>query len=89
MAPGKLKELKEHRGFVEERSHSTYCFSVGCSNFVCEEKNDTICMCIDYHQLNKVMIKNDYAVPCTHYLFDELSGASVFYKTTCGWVTII
>ncbi|KAG8480814.1 hypothetical protein CXB51_025559 [Gossypium anomalum] len=37
-------------------------------------------MCIDYHQLNKVTIKNKYSLPRIDDLFDQLKGASVFSK---------
>ncbi|XP_019248700.1 PREDICTED: uncharacterized protein LOC109227966 [Nicotiana attenuata] len=38
-------------------------------------------MCIDYRQLNKVMIKNKYPLPRIDDLFDQLQGAKVFSKT--------
>lgn len=45
------------------------------------KKNDgSTRMCIDYHQLNKVMIKNKYPLPRIEDLFDQLSGASIFSK---------
>ena len=37
-------------------------------------------MCIDYGQLNKVTIKNKYPLPQIDNLFDQLQGASYFYK---------
>ena len=37
-------------------------------------------MCIDYHQLIKVNIKNKYHIPQIDYLFDQLRGASYFSK---------
>ncbi|KAA3483847.1 DNA/RNA polymerases superfamily protein [Gossypium australe] len=37
-------------------------------------------MCIDYRQLNKLMIKNRYPLPRIDDLFDQLRGASVFSK---------
>ena len=37
-------------------------------------------MCIDYRQLNKLMIKNKYPLPRIDDLFDQLKGASVFSK---------
>ncbi|KAH0670582.1 hypothetical protein KY290_025996 [Solanum tuberosum] len=37
-------------------------------------------MCIDYRQLNKVTIKNKYPLPRIDDFFDQLQGASCFYK---------
>ncbi|KAG8492234.1 hypothetical protein CXB51_009908 [Gossypium anomalum] len=37
-------------------------------------------MCIDYHQLNKVTVKNKYPLPRIDDLFDQLKGATVFSK---------
>ena len=37
-------------------------------------------LCIDYQQLNKIMIKNKYSLPKIDYLFDQLQRASVFFK---------
>ena len=37
-------------------------------------------MCIDYHELNKVTIKNKYPLPRINDLFDQLRGATVFSK---------
>lgn len=37
-------------------------------------------MCIDYRNLNKVMVKNHYPIPCIDDLFDQLQGPAVFSK---------
>eukprot|EP00253_Pinus_taeda_P015024 PITA_15024 len=37
-------------------------------------------MCIDYHQLNKLTIKNKYMLPQIDELFDQVKGAMVFSK---------
>jgi hypothetical protein len=37
-------------------------------------------MCIDYHSLNEVIIKNKYPLPRIDDLFDQLKGACVFSK---------
>jgi hypothetical protein len=37
-------------------------------------------MCIDYHSLNKVTIKNKYLLPRIDDLFDQIKGACVFSK---------
>jgi hypothetical protein len=35
-------------------------------------------MCVDYHSLNEVTIKNKYPLPWIEDLFDQMKGASVF-----------
>jgi hypothetical protein len=37
-------------------------------------------MCVDYHSLNEVTIKNKYPLPRIEDLFDQMKGASVFSK---------
>jgi hypothetical protein len=37
-------------------------------------------LCIEYHQLNKATIKNQYMLPRTYDLFDQMKGATVFSK---------
>jgi hypothetical protein len=37
-------------------------------------------MCVDYHPLNEVTIKNKYPLPHINILFDQLAGAKVFSK---------
>ena len=37
-------------------------------------------MCVDYHALNEVTIKNKYPLPRIEDLFDQLKGACVFSK---------
>ena len=37
-------------------------------------------MCIDYRQINKVIVKNKYLWPRIEDLFDQLKAASIFSK---------
>lgn len=37
-------------------------------------------MCIDYHQLNKLTIKNKYSLLRIDKLFDQVKGATIFSK---------
>jgi hypothetical protein len=80
MAPSGLKELKEqvqellHKGFICPSS-SPWGAPV---LFV---KNDwSVRMCIDYHKLNKVTIKNRYPLPRIDNLLDQLQGTRMFSK---------
>ena len=45
-----------------------------------KKKDGTFRLCIDYHQLNKVTVKNKYSLPWIDDLFDQLKGARVFSK---------
>nr|GFD22062.1 retrotransposon protein, putative, Ty3-gypsy subclass [Tanacetum cinerariifolium] len=43
-------------------------------------KDESFRMCIDYHELNKLMMKNYYPLPRIDDLFDQLQGSSVYSK---------
>ena len=45
-----------------------------------KKKGKTLRLCIDYRQLNRVMIQNQYILPRTDDLFDQLRGARVYFK---------
>ena len=45
-----------------------------------KKKNKTLRLCIDYRQLNRVIIKNRYPLPRIDDLFDQLKGVWVYSK---------
>jgi hypothetical protein len=45
-----------------------------------EKKEKSLRMCVDYHSLNEVTIKNKYPLPRIDDLFDQLKGAKYFSK---------
>ena len=45
-----------------------------------KKKDKTLRLCIDYRQLNRVTIKNQYPLPRIDDLFDQLRGARVYSK---------
>ena len=56
-------------------------FPLGEHRFLFVQKKDgMIRMCIDYHQLNKMTIKNGYPLPRIGDLFDHVGGAKIFLK---------
>ena len=81
MAPTELKELKSQlkelldKGFIRP-SVSPW----GAPVLFVKKKYDTLQMCIDYRQINKVTVKNKYPLPRIEDLFDQLKGAGAFSK---------
>ena len=50
----------------------------GALSLFVKKKDWSLGVCIDYRKLNKVTIKNNYALPRIDELFDQLQGASYF-----------
>ena len=81
MAPTELKELKSQlqelldKGFIRP-SVSPW----GAPVLFVKKKDGTLRMCIDYRQINKVIVKNKYPLPRIEDLFNQLKGAGVFSK---------
>ena len=53
---------------------------MGSSSSLREKKNESLQLCIDYRQLNKVIIRNQYPLPRIDELFDQLQGSRVYSK---------
>ena len=76
MAPVKLQEFKVQlqelldKGFIRP-STSPW----GTLVLFTKKKDKTIQLCIDYRQLNRVTVKNQYPLPKIDDLFDQLKGA--------------
>ena len=81
MEPTELKELKSplqellDKGFIQPRV-SPWSAPV----LFVKKKDGTLWMCIDYRQINKVIVKNKYPLPRIEDLFYQLQGAGVFSK---------
>nr|GEX44331.1 reverse transcriptase domain-containing protein [Tanacetum cinerariifolium] len=45
-----------------------------------KKKDGSFRMCIDYHELNNLTVKNRYPLPRINDLFDQLQGSSVYSK---------
>lgn len=45
-----------------------------------KKKDDTMRLCIDYRELNKVTVHNQCPLPCIDDLFNQLMGAKYFSK---------
>nr|GEX60006.1 reverse transcriptase domain-containing protein [Tanacetum cinerariifolium] len=68
------EELSE-KGFICPSS-STW----GALMLFVKKKDRSFCMCIDYRELNKLTVKNQYPLPRIDDLFDQLQGSSVYLK---------
>ncbi|GJT41387.1 putative nucleotidyltransferase, ribonuclease H [Tanacetum coccineum] len=71
---GQLQELSD-RGFIRP-STSPW----GAPVLFVEKKDKSFRMCIDYHELNKLIVKNRYPLPRIDDLFDQLQDLSVYSK---------
>ena len=81
MAPPELAELRKqldellNAGFVRP-AKAPYGAPV-----LFQKKNDgSMRLCIDYHALNKITVRNRYPLPIINDLFDRLHGAKYFSK---------
>nr|GEU72283.1 putative reverse transcriptase domain-containing protein [Tanacetum cinerariifolium] len=81
LAPAETKELADqlqelsNKGFI--RPSSLPC---GAPVLFVKKKDESFCMCINYHELNKLTVKNRYPLPRIDDLFDKLQGSSVYSK---------
>nr|GEX29182.1 putative reverse transcriptase domain-containing protein [Tanacetum cinerariifolium] len=69
-----LQELSD-KGFIRPRSSPW-----GALVLFIKKKEGSFCMCIDYHELNKLTVKNSYPLLRIDGLFDQLLGSSVYSK---------
>jgi hypothetical protein len=69
-----LKEMME-KGYIQP-SVSPW----GTPTLFVKNKDGTLRLCIDYRQFNKMTLKNKYPLSRISELFDQLRGATVFFK---------
>ncbi|GKD76383.1 putative reverse transcriptase domain-containing protein [Tanacetum coccineum] len=81
LAPSEMKELSEQlkelsdNGFIRPNSSPW-----GAPVFFVKKKDGSFRMCIDYRELNKLIVKNRYPLPMIDDLFDQLQGSSFYSK---------
>ena len=81
MLPNELAELKVQLQELLDKGRIRPSSSPwGCPAIFVKKKDQTLRMCVDYHPLNAVTIKNKYPLPRIDILFDQLSRAKVFSK---------
>ena len=81
MDPVELKELKLQLQELLEKGFIRPSVSPwGAPVPFVKKKDGTLRLCVDYRQLNKMIVKNKYLLPRIDDLFDKLKGASIFSK---------
>ncbi|PWA84166.1 reverse transcriptase domain-containing protein [Artemisia annua] len=81
LAPSEMQELAvqlqelQDKGFIRP-SHSPW----GAHVLFVKKKDGSFRMCIDYRELNKLTVKNQYPLPRIDDLFDQLQGSCLFSK---------
>jgi hypothetical protein len=81
MTTKKLVELKDQIKELLEKGYIRPSSSLwGAPVIFVLKKDGTQRMCVDYHALNEVTIKNKYLLPRIDDLFNQLCGACVFSK---------
>ena len=81
MAPVELQELiVQLQGLLDKGFIRPSTSPWGASVLVAKKRGKTLRLCIDYRQLNMVTIQNQYLLPRTDDLFDQLRGARVYFK---------
>ncbi|GKB26143.1 putative reverse transcriptase domain-containing protein [Tanacetum coccineum] len=69
-----LKELSD-KGFIRPSSSPW-----GAPILFVKKKDGSFRMCIDYHELNKLIVKNLYPLPRIDDLFDQFQGSRIYSK---------
>ena len=81
MSPPELMELKMQLQELLDKDYIRPSVSPwGAPVLFVKNKDGTFRMCINYRQLNKLTIKNNYPLPIIDDLFYQVRGASVFSK---------
>ncbi|GJX00484.1 putative reverse transcriptase domain-containing protein [Tanacetum coccineum] len=81
LAPAEMKELAEQlkelsdKGFIRPSSSPW-----GAPILFVKKKDGSFRMCIDYRELNKLIVKNRYPLPRIDELFDQLQGSNIYSK---------
>nr|GEW78742.1 putative reverse transcriptase domain-containing protein [Tanacetum cinerariifolium] len=67
-------------GAIRKRLYKTQFLTLGAPVLFFKKKDGSFRMCIDYHELNKLMVKSRYPLPRIDDLFDQLQGSNVYSK---------
>jgi hypothetical protein len=76
-----LKELQMHLEKLMKKRYIHPSVSPWCAPVLFMKRKDgTLRLCIDFRQLNKVIVRNKYPLPRIDDLFDQLKDARIFSK---------
>ncbi|GJU71196.1 putative reverse transcriptase domain-containing protein [Tanacetum coccineum] len=81
LASSEMRELSAQLQEISDKGFIRPCSSPwGAPVLFVKNKDGSLRMCIDYHELNKLTIKNRYPLLRIDDLFDQLQGSSVYSK---------
>ena len=81
MDPAELRELKAQlEEFLSKGFIRPSIFPWGALVLFVKKKDGSLRLCIDYRQLNRLTIRNQYPLPRIDELFDQLQGSRVYSK---------
>ncbi|XP_075515789.1 uncharacterized protein LOC142550600 [Primulina tabacum] len=81
LAHAGMKELKDQIQDLLDKGFIRSSFSPwGSPVLFVKKKDDSMRLCIDYRELNRVTVKSKYPLPRIEDLYDQLQGALVFSK---------
>ena len=81
MAPAELRELKAQLEELLSKGFFRPSISPwGAPVLFMKKKDGSLRLCIDYRQLNRVTIRNQYPLPRIDELFNQLQGSRVYSK---------
>jgi hypothetical protein len=87
--PYRLAELKEHIKELLEKGFNRPSSSPSRASVIfVPKKYGTHRLCVDYHALNEITVKNKYPLPRIDDLFDQLYGACVSLRLIFDWPII-
>lgn len=85
LAPSELKELVSRlQDFLGKGFIRPSVFPWGAPVLFVKKKDGSMRICVDYHELHKLAVKNQYPLPRIDDLFDQLLGA-IWYSKIDSW----
>jgi hypothetical protein len=79
MTPKELAKLKIQLNEMLDKGYIRPSSSPwGCTTLFVTKKDQSLSLCVDYHPLNVITVKNKYPLPRIDILFDQIASANVF-----------